>query len=52
MKIVGHSLVKMFLRYCTINAEKLDNAMSLFEHAHSTPLPCFLWKLELNLTVR
>ena len=26
MKIVGHSSVEMFLRYRTINAEKLDAA--------------------------
>ena len=28
MKIVGHSSVEMFLRYRTIKAEKLDDAMS------------------------
>jgi len=28
MKIVGHSSVEMFLRYCTIKAEKLDAAMT------------------------
>jgi integrase len=28
MKIVGHSWVEMFLRYRTIKAEKLDNAMT------------------------
>ncbi|MBK9112915.1 MAG: tyrosine-type recombinase/integrase [Nitrospira sp.] len=28
MKIVGHSSVEMFLRYRTIMAEKLDDAMS------------------------
>ncbi len=28
MKIVGHSSVEMFLRYRSIKAEKLDDAMS------------------------
>ena len=28
MKIVGHSSVEMFLRYRTIKAEKLDDAMT------------------------
>jgi hypothetical protein len=28
MKIVGHSSVEMFLRYRTIKADKLDDAMN------------------------
>lgn len=39
MKIVGHSSVEMFLRYRTINAEKLDAAMSSLNTLITRRLP-------------
>jgi integrase len=39
MKIVGHSSVEMFLRYRTIKAEKLDEAMSRLNTLITRPQP-------------
>ena len=38
MKIVGHSSVEMFLRYRTINAERLELAMARLDAAINTPV--------------
>jgi hypothetical protein len=37
MKIVGHSLVEMFLRYRTVKADRLDAAMARLDVRINTP---------------